>query len=103
MYAQNVIKLSLLLKDRRGTPMDDAIWLIEFLARNKGADHLKISSRNLNVFEYYSLDSCLIILCMLLVVLSILYFLTSKIMFSFHLLFTKISDNFSSPDKMKVL
>merc|ERR1711887_286419 len=26
MYLQNVVKLSLLLKDRRGSPMDDAVW-----------------------------------------------------------------------------
>ena len=99
---QNVIKLSLLLKDRRGTPMDDAIWLIEFLARNKGAEHLKLSSRNLNLFEYYSLDSCLILLSMLLVFLSVIYLLTSKLAHSLHALWARISDNFSS-DKIKVL
>ena len=102
-YLQNVVKLSMLLKDRRGSPMDDAVWLIEFLARNEGAEHLKISSRNLNLFEYYSLDSCLIIFFLCLVIFTIFYLLMKKIFHSTLLLLAKLADNFSSTEKIKVL
>ena len=103
VYLQNVVKLSMLLKDRRGSPMDDAVWLIEFLARNKGAEHLKISSRNLNLFEYYSVDSSLIIFSMFLLILTISYLLARKLFQSTQILFARLADNFSSHDKIKVL
>ena len=46
--------------------MDDAIWLLEFLARTQGAPHLKISSVHLNLAQYYSLDTSIIIgICLL--------------------------------------
>jgi len=102
-YLQNVVKLSMLLKDRRGSPMDDAVWLIEFLARNEGAEHLKISSKNLNLFEYYSLDSCLIIFCLCSVILTIFYLLAKKVFHSTALLLGKLSDNFASSEKIKIL
>jgi len=98
-YLMNVVKLSMLLKDRRGSPMDDAVWLIEFLARNKGAEHLKISSRNLNLFEYYSLDTSLIILCMFFVILTIIYLLAKKL----FILLANFTENFYSNEKIKSL
>ena len=27
--------------------MDDAVWLVEYVARTKGAEHLKVNSRHL--------------------------------------------------------
>ena len=35
------------MKDRRTRPMDDAVWLVEYVARTKGAEHLKVNSRHL--------------------------------------------------------
>jgi tellurite resistance protein TehA-like permease len=40
-------------------PMENAIWWLEYLSSTKGAEHLKLSSRHLNFFQYYSLD-CLV-------------------------------------------
>jgi len=102
-YLKNIQKLSLLLKDRRTTPMDDAVSLIEFLARNEGAEHLKISSRNLNILQYYSLDSFLIILCLLWIFLTIFYFLITKVLDTFYHVIVRVSDSYSNQDKMKVL
>ena len=42
-------------------PMDRAIWWLEYLSVTKGANHLKLSSRHLNVIQYFSLDFILMI------------------------------------------
>ena len=46
-YKKNIASLSRLMKDRRTRPMDDAVWLVEYVARTKGAEHLKVNSRHL--------------------------------------------------------
>ena len=42
-------------------PMEQAIWWLEYLSATKGANHLKLSSRHLNVFQYFSLDFIILI------------------------------------------
>lgn len=43
-------------------PMDEAVWLLEFLAKTKGAEHLRLESRNLNFIQYFSIDCMLFII-----------------------------------------
>ena len=40
----------------RHPPLDDAAWLMEFVAITRGADHLKIASRHLGLIQLYCLD-----------------------------------------------
>ena len=40
----------------RHPPLDDATWLMEFVAATRGAQHLKIASRNLSLVQLYCLD-----------------------------------------------
>ena len=61
-------QLSKLMHLRRNHPMDDAIWLLEFVSKTQGAEHLKLSSRHLNLIQYHSLDSLAVILVVLFVV-----------------------------------
>ena len=68
--------LSHLLHMRRTAPMDDAVWLLEFLAKTGGAQHLRLSSRNLNVIQYLSLDVIAFIVALLLVLLKSLIFVS---------------------------
>ena len=35
----------------RGDPLRDAIWLLELVSETKGAEHLKLQSRRLNIFQ----------------------------------------------------
>ena len=65
-------------------PMETAVWWLEYLSASKGANHLKISSRHLNFFQYFSLDFLFIV------------FMT------FYLIF-KIIDFFIYRKKMKFL
>merc|ERR1719400_1102084 len=54
-YTDDVEHLSTLMK-LEPNPMNEAIKLLEYLSDTKGAEHLKLSSRHLNFFQYYSLD-----------------------------------------------
>lgn len=56
-YKQNAMKLSQLMRDVNETPLEKVINLIGYLIRHKGAEHLKLSSRHLNVFQYFCLDT----------------------------------------------
>ena len=52
--------------------MDDAIWLLEFISRTNGAEHLKLSSRNLNLIQYLSIDILLFLYLILQTVIVLL-------------------------------
>ena len=84
-YAANVKKLSQLMKvGMKQKPMDNAIWLLEYLSETKGAEHLKLASRNLNFIQYFSLDFLFIVagtmlLFVKLMVLLLTYFQRKKI------------------------
>jgi len=60
-YTKNVQRLSNLVRDVDKSGLERATFLIEYLMRHNGAPHLKLSSRNLNFFQYYSLDIIFVI------------------------------------------
>ena len=49
-------RLADLLAAGRHPPLDDAAWLMEFVAATRGAQHLKIASRNLSLVQLFCLD-----------------------------------------------
>ena len=72
--------------------MDDAVWLVEYVARTKGAEHLKVNSRHLGenirkkqtgsrrcsftgMLAYYSVDVLAIIATLLVLTTYSLYHL----------------------------
>ena len=55
-YQRNIDALSFLMKQQRHHPMEDAVWLLEYISATRGADHLRLASRHLNFFQYHSLD-----------------------------------------------
>ncbi len=58
----NVRRLSSLMRDRRHHPMEDALWLLEYVGRTRGAEHLKLASRRLSLVQYFSLDCAAFVL-----------------------------------------
>lgn len=52
--------------------MEDAIWLLEFISKTRGAEHLKLSSRNLNLIQYLSIDILLFLYLVLQTVIVLL-------------------------------
>ena len=64
-YKVAVDKLADLLAMERHWPLDNAVWLLEHVSRTKGAEHLKMASRNLNLVQYFCIDVIvsLVVLC----------------------------------------
>ena len=38
------------------SPLQKATWLVEYVAKTKGAEHLKLPSRKLNLLQYVGAD-----------------------------------------------
>jgi glucuronosyltransferase len=55
-YTANINILANLLLEERHTPLENAIWLMEYISRTKGAEHLKLASRKLSNVQNLSLD-----------------------------------------------
>nr|XP_054603359.1 UDP-glucuronosyltransferase 2B17-like [Nothobranchius furzeri] len=55
-YRQNVQRLSQLHRDQPMSPMDTAIFWIEYVIRNKGAPHLQAAGFSLPWYSYFCLD-----------------------------------------------
>ncbi|XP_037540294.1 UDP-glucuronosyltransferase 2B15-like [Nematolebias whitei] len=55
-YRKNIQHLSLLYRDRPISPLDEAIFWIEYVIRNKGAAHLKSAGFSLPWYTYFCLD-----------------------------------------------
>ncbi|XP_069030555.1 UDP-glucuronosyltransferase 2A1-like [Embiotoca jacksoni] len=61
-YRMNMQRLSRLHRDQPITPMDNAVFWIEFVMRHKGAAHLRSESFRLPWYSYYSVDVVLSLL-----------------------------------------
>lgn len=70
-YSQRAKEVSNIFNDNLVHPMDQAIYWIEYVARHKGAPHLKSAAIEMSFFEYYSLDvyGALIVLPVILIAL----------------------------------
>ncbi|KAI7813121.1 UDP glucuronosyltransferase 2 family [Triplophysa rosa] len=55
-YKENAMHLSRIHHDRPMKPLDEALFWIEFVMRNKGAKHLRVEAHNLTWYQYHCLD-----------------------------------------------
>lgn len=55
-YTENVKKIATRLMDQPQTPMEKAIFWVEYVIRNDGAPYMKTSARHLDMIEYHNLD-----------------------------------------------
>ena len=55
-FKKNIDQMADLMALERHSPIDNAIWLLEYVSKTKGAEHLKPASRNLNYLQYLCLD-----------------------------------------------
>ncbi|KAM4615222.1 UDP-glucuronosyltransferase 2C1-like [Polymixia lowei] len=72
-YKGNMTRLSRIHHDQPLSPLDTAVFWIEFVMRNKGAKHLRVQAHHLNWFQYHSLDVAAFLLAMVLVTGFILF------------------------------
>ncbi|XP_042355213.1 LOW QUALITY PROTEIN: UDP-glucuronosyltransferase 2C1-like [Plectropomus leopardus] len=61
-YRQNMQRLSRLHRDQPMTPMDQAIFWVEYVMRHKGAPHLRTEAYKMPWYSYYCLDVLLLLL-----------------------------------------
>ena len=75
-YRNRIQQLSLLHHDRPVSPMDTAIFWIEYVIRNKGAAHLRPAAFSLPWYSYFCLDVAVFIMAVIgaLVWATVLFF-----------------------------
>merc|ERR1719264_487653 len=77
-YTCNAKRLSSVYRSHIRHPMDDAIWLIEYIGDTGGARHLLHASRKLNFLQYYSLDILAFVTLVAVALFKIFSFIRSK-------------------------
>ncbi|XP_017315335.1 UDP-glucuronosyltransferase 2C1 isoform X1 [Ictalurus punctatus] len=55
-YKESMMRLSRIHHDQPMKPLDQAVFWIEFVMRNKGAKHLRVEAHNLTWYQYHCLD-----------------------------------------------
>ncbi|KAF9422945.1 hypothetical protein HW555_001488 [Spodoptera exigua] len=86
-YQKKAKELSQLWKDRPLSPMDTAIFWIEYVARNKGAVNLKPPTVDMPLYQYLMIDVAFIIASSVAIIFYILVKISSlvlKILFGKH-------------------
>uniref|UniRef100_A0A336LZW5 UDP-glucuronosyltransferase n=1 Tax=Culicoides sonorensis TaxID=179676 RepID=A0A336LZW5_CULSO len=75
-YKNTVKELGDRIRDTPMTPIQTAVWWIEYAIRNRGAEHLKYKGVNVSFIEYYLLD----IVFVHLIAVVLLFYLIKKLM-----------------------
>lgn len=72
-YKENAMHLSRIHHDRPIKPLDESVFWIEFVMRNKGAKHLRVEAHNLTWYQYHCLDVFAFLFTILTVVLYVFF------------------------------
>ncbi|KAG5272176.1 hypothetical protein AALO_G00162480 [Alosa alosa] len=73
-YKESIVRLSRIHHDQPMKPLDEAVFWIEFVMRNKGAKHLRVQAHNLSWYQYHSLD----VIIFLLAIVGLFIFIVVK-------------------------
>ncbi|GLH07895.1 uncharacterized protein GBIM_13283 [Gryllus bimaculatus] len=85
-YSENAKHLSRLFRDQPETPLERAIWWIEYTSRHKGAPHLQSAAKDLSWYQYHLLDVYVVILGIVLLFIISFWWFSS---FLYRILFLK--------------
>lgn len=77
-YRENALKASALFRDQQQTPLERAVYWMEYLIKHKGAPELRSNARNLSYFEYHLYDVQLILLSVLGTIIFLVWKIISK-------------------------
>lgn len=75
---ENAKRVSYSYQNRPKTPLETAIWWVEYVAATNGAPLLKSQSINMSTFTYYSFDVYATIAVVLFLIISPFIYLTRK-------------------------
>ncbi|KAK7174037.1 hypothetical protein R3I93_003767 [Phoxinus phoxinus] len=73
-YKESIMRLSRIHHDQPMKPLDQAVYWIEFVMRNKGAKHLRVQAHDLSWYQYHCLD----VAAFLLAIVALITFLFIK-------------------------
>ncbi|CAH0564767.1 unnamed protein product [Brassicogethes aeneus] len=82
-YTRNVKSRQRILHDQPFTPMDTAVYWIEYVIRHKGAHHFKSPSLKLKWYQINMLDIAIILTLVTIVLFIVLYFIIKHIISMF--------------------
>lgn len=76
MYSFNkkAKEVSMRFRDRPMAPLDTATYWVEYVARHKGAPHLRSAATKLTWYQYYLLDVAAFLIFALTIVFYVTYF-----------------------------
>uniref|UniRef100_UPI00398F124B UDP-glucuronosyltransferase 2C1-like isoform X1 n=2 Tax=Pristiophorus japonicus TaxID=55135 RepID=UPI00398F124B len=77
-YREKMQKLSALHRDQPESPMDRAVFWIEYTVRHKGAGHLRSEYYKLPWYVYYSVDVMIFLLCVSLTITMLIVLILKK-------------------------
>ncbi|GJQ80790.1 hypothetical protein Trydic_g9381 [Trypoxylus dichotomus] len=82
-YKHNIRKISKLFRDQKETPLERAVFWIEYTLRHKNLSHLSTSTRDMNIYQRENLDIYgFLLFCISLCI--ILLVAMSKLLFKFY-------------------
>lgn len=87
-------ELSERFRDRPLPPLDTAVYWVEYVARHKGAPHMRTAAVGMPFYQYLLLDVIAFLAVVLFVFFYIFYFVTKA-------LFRKLFKSKPIPDKVK--
>ncbi|CAH0759694.1 unnamed protein product [Diatraea saccharalis] len=77
-YRENIIRLRTLMRDQPQSPLDRAVWWIEYVIRHGGAKHLRSPAANISWAKYLELEFVgtllALILSVIMAILLVLYY-----------------------------
>lgn len=68
-YRENIERVSVILKDRLMSPVEEAVWWVEYVLRHKGAKHLRPATLDLHWTQYFLLDIAMFVISVIIVTL----------------------------------
>ncbi|XP_075147163.1 UDP-glycosyltransferase UGT5-like [Haematobia irritans] len=78
-YTQTVQRLSKRFRDQPLTPLDKALYWVEYVLRHEGAPHMRNAGQDLSFIEYHNLDVFLLlamaVIIFITILIGIIYFL----------------------------
>ncbi|XP_075220404.1 UDP-glycosyltransferase UGT5-like [Lycorma delicatula] len=91
-YKENMMRLSLITKDKPMSAVDTALWWVEYVIRHKGAPHLRPSACDLTWYQYYMLDIFAIFILILLMSIFLIYYVTVYLIRKLLILSSKVNE-----------
>lgn len=88
-FREKIIKRSMIMKDRPLSPLDTAVYWIEYALKHKDLSHLRPASNNLTLYQLFLLDFAVILFPSILILIFLVFYIVKPFL---GLLFLKKSE-----------